>query len=75
MALTIFAGAESVFADAGSVTFTPLVDFTGVFSSMTTVVTAVVVGAITLGLGIWGTRYLFRMVLLEFGGIFQTRLA
>ena len=56
-------GAGELLADGGSsVSFTPIVDLSGIFSSLTGVVSTIVAAAITLALGIWGTRYLFRLV-------------
>jgi hypothetical protein len=40
----------------------PLVDFSTVFSSLTSLVTTIVVGALGIGLAIWVTRFLFRLV-------------
>jgi hypothetical protein len=40
----------------------PLVDFGSVFTSLTTLVTTIVVGALGIGLAIWVTRFLFRLV-------------
>jgi hypothetical protein len=40
----------------------PIVDFSSVFSSLSSLVTTVVVGALGIGLAIWGTRFLFRLV-------------
>jgi hypothetical protein len=40
----------------------PLVDFSNVFESLTSVVTTVVVGAVGIGLTVWATRYVFSIV-------------
>jgi uncharacterized membrane protein len=39
-----------------------LVDFSTVFDSLATLVTTIVVGALGIGLAIWVTRFLFRLV-------------
>ena len=64
VAVCMAVGAGELLADGGgsSVTFTPIVDLSGIFSSLTGVVSTIVAAAITLALGIWGTRYLFRLV-------------
>jgi len=55
-------GAGDVFAQGSAVTFTPLVDLSGVFTSLTTVVGVVVGAAITLAGGVWVTKYMFSLV-------------
>ncbi|MDR2704518.1 MAG: hypothetical protein LBC02_01950 [Planctomycetaceae bacterium] len=40
----------------------PLVDFSSVFTSLTSLVTTIVVGSLGIGLAIWVTRFLFRLV-------------
>jgi sugar phosphate permease len=40
----------------------PLVNFDGVFESLKGIVTAVVVGAVGIGLSIWATRFIFHIV-------------
>jgi hypothetical protein len=40
----------------------PLVDFTAVFDDLRDTVTAVIVGAVGIGLAIWATRYVFSVV-------------
>jgi hypothetical protein len=42
------------------VTFTPLIDFTSLFTGLLETVAPVVAGAIGVGLAIWGTRWLYQ---------------
>lgn len=57
-------GATDVFA-AGTpveVAFTPLVNFTGIFDTITPVIAGVVASALILGLGLWGSKYVFHII-------------
>ena len=54
-------GVESAFADT-PVQFNSLASFDSVFDSLRTAITTVVVAAIGLGLSIWGTKWMFRVV-------------
>jgi len=63
--LMMFFGGAELFADdpAGSaVTFTPIVSFDNIFDSIRTGLTAIVAGALGLGLAIWGARYVFSVI-------------
>ena len=57
-------GATEVFANpaANDVTFTPIVNFGDLFTTLTSVLAPIVVGALTLGLAIWGARYVFGII-------------
>jgi hypothetical protein len=56
---TVLLAAEG---DPASLDVVPLVDFSSVFSSLSSLVTTIVVGALGIGLAIWVTRFLFRLV-------------
>ena len=57
-------GAVEVFAntDTSSVSFTPIVNFGDIFTSITTTIAPLVAGAIGLGLAIWGTLFIARLI-------------
>ena len=59
----MFASPE-VFAqgDTNTVSFSPIVEFGSLFDTIKTALVPIVVGALTLGLAIWGTKYIFRIV-------------
>jgi hypothetical protein len=42
------------------VSFSPLIDFGSLFTSLLTAVAPIVAGAIGVGLAIWGTRWLYQ---------------
>ena len=44
------------------VTYTPIVDFGSIFDTITTAIGPIVVGALGLGLAIWGARYIFGII-------------
>jgi ABC-type Fe3+ transport system permease subunit len=60
--LVVAVASPSVLLAQGSVDAEPLVDFSGVFDSLKDTVTAVVVGAVGIGIAIWATRYVFSVV-------------
>ena len=67
VALLTLAGSPEVFAQGGGsgateVTFTPIVNFGDLFSTITTTLAPIVAGALGLGLAIWGARYVFGVV-------------
>ena len=64
IALTLFLGGE-VFADAVTpkdVTVDNLVNFDGIFSTLTTMIGTVVAGAIGLAVSVWVVRYVWGII-------------
>jgi len=57
-------GAGEAFAQGTvpDVTFTPIVNFGDLFTTLTTVIGPIVAAALMLGLGIWGARYVFSII-------------
>jgi hypothetical protein len=56
-------GSPELFAQTSNeVTFTPIVDFKDIFTSIIGIVGPLVAGAIGLGLGVWGARYVFSLI-------------
>jgi uncharacterized membrane protein YciS (DUF1049 family) len=49
-------------AQDSTVTFTPLVQFGEVFNTITTTIAPLITAGLVLGLGIWGTFLIFRLV-------------
>jgi len=47
---------------SNTVTFTPIVNFGDLFTTITAVVGPLVAGALGLGLAIWGARYVFSII-------------
>ena len=63
MMAAMFVGGAEAFAQGGNaVEFAPLVDLSGVFGSLTTVVASIVGAAIALAGGVWVTKYIFSLV-------------
>lgn len=66
VAVALFFGADQLLAQGGggtqTVTFTPIVDFSNVFDSITSSVGPLVAGAIGLGLGLWGVMFMFSII-------------
>ena len=65
MVVALFFPAVSFAADGEEpppLEVSPLVDFSTVFTSLSSLVTTIVVGALGIGLAIWVTRFLFRLV-------------
>ena len=63
--LSTLLGNAVVFAQGGnanSVTFTPIVEFGEIFTSITTTLGPLVAAALGLGLAIWGARYVFSII-------------
>ena len=60
--LTFLVGADVFAQSTNTVEFTPLVDFGDFFTALITVVTPLIVGALTLAIGVWGTRWIWGMV-------------
>jgi hypothetical protein len=65
----VMVGADALLAQGTTTAFTPtpvvfeeIVDWSGIFSTMKTVVAPLVVGAIGIGLAIWGTKFVFRLI-------------
>ena len=58
--------APELFAQGGgganTVTFTPIVDFGNLFTTLTTTIGPIVAGALGLGLAIWGSRYIYGVI-------------
>ena len=64
-ALLMFFGGAEVFAQgdgATSITFTPIVDFGNLWTTLTTTLGPIVAGALGLGLAIWAARYVFSII-------------
>jgi hypothetical protein len=67
-ATVLFVGAESLFAQgtgtgaATTVEFTPIVDFSSIFTTLTTTLGPLVAGALGLGLAIWGAGFVFSII-------------
>jgi hypothetical protein len=61
---SVLFGGSLVFAQTAptpaSVTFTPLINFSTLFSGLLTTVAPIVGAALTVGLAIWGTMWLYR---------------
>jgi len=63
--VTMVLGVADVFAEttgAQAVEVTPIVDFSSVFTSIATVVSVVVVGAVGLSLSIWVVRFVLGVI-------------
>lgn len=62
----VFGGVELLADDpvgaTNSVEFVPIVSFDNIFTTITSVIAPIIVGALGLGLAIWGTKYIFRIV-------------
>jgi len=58
-----FLGLSEVFAQGGNtITFEPIVEFGSLFETIRTALGPIVVGALGLGLAIWGARYIFGVI-------------
>jgi len=55
-------GSAEVFAQTNDVTFTPIVNFGDLFTTLTGVLGPIVAAALGLGLAIWGARYVFSII-------------
>ena len=65
LALVFVFGAGDLLAQTGggsSVTFTPIVEFGNLFDTIRSSLGPIVVGALGLGLAIWGARYMFGVI-------------
>ena len=62
--LAMIAGMGELFAqtDPPSVNYQPIVNFGTIFETIRTAVGPIVVGALGLGLAIWGARYMFGII-------------
>jgi len=60
----VFFDGMVLFAQASvpDVTFTPIVNFTGIFETLFSVIGAPVAAVLSLGLAIWGARYMFFLI-------------
>ena len=62
-ALVSMLGSPEVFAQTtNDVTYTPIVNFGDLFTTITTALGPIVAGALGLGLAIWGARYIFGVI-------------
>jgi len=63
MMAAMFVGGAEAFAQGGNnVEFTSIVEFGNLFDTIRTALAPIVVGALGLGLAIWGARYIFGVI-------------